>query len=111
MMVEVPNVVTEDGLRGLLAQGYCIEVICEKGAERRNNTWYGVWIVRAGAPDRRNDKMLVTSRNLLKFRDFRTISGLVSFLADMGCKTASIPLEQGRCEPHHLTTHTHEARR
>lgn len=110
-MVGEPNVVTEDGLRGLFAQGYFLEVVCKKGAERRNNSWSGVWVVRAAAPDRRDDKMLVTSRNLLKFRDFKTISGLVSFLADMGCRTASIPLEQDRCEAHHLTAQTPEARR
>lgn len=27
-MDETPNVVTEDGLRGLLTEGYVIEVVC-----------------------------------------------------------------------------------
>jgi hypothetical protein len=40
----------------------------------------------------------VTSRSLLKQREFKTIVGLVSFLADMGCRTASIPLEKGAPE-------------
>ncbi len=32
MIEEAPNVVTEDGLRGLLAEGYLIEVVCKEGA-------------------------------------------------------------------------------
>lgn len=99
-MDETPNVVTEDGLRGLLTEGYVIEVVCKEGAEKRHNSWYGGWVIRAVAPDGRPDKMLVTSRSLLKLRDFKTIVGLVSFLADMGCTTASIPLVEGARERH-----------
>jgi hypothetical protein len=99
-MDETPNVVTEDGLRGLLTEGYVIEVVCKEGAEKRHNSWYGAWVIRAVAPDGRHDKMLVTSRSLLKLRDFKTIVGLVSFLADMGCTTASIPLAEGARERH-----------
>jgi len=100
MIEEAPNVVTEDGLRGLLAEGYLIEVVCKEAAEKRHNSWYGTWVIRAVAPHDGSDKMLVTSRSLLKLRDFKTIVGLVSFLADMGCKTASIPLEEGGRERH-----------
>ncbi|MBW7862621.1 MAG: hypothetical protein H3C33_16175 [Rhodocyclaceae bacterium] len=100
MIEEAPNVVTEDGLRGLLAQGYLIEVVCKEAAEKRHNSWYGVWVIRAVAPDGRDDKMLVTSRSVLKLRDFKTIVGLVSFLADMGCASASIPLLEGGRERH-----------
>jgi len=95
MIEEAPNVVTEDGLRGLLADGYLVEVVCKEEAEKRHNSWYGTWVVRAVHEDGRDDKMLVTSRSYLKIREFKTIVGLVSFLADMGCKTASIPLEEG----------------
>lgn len=99
-MIEGPNVVTEDGLRGLIADGYLIEVVCNEAAEKRGNSWYGAWVIRAVAPDGTSDKMLVTSRTLLKLRYFRTIVDLVSFLADMGCGTAAIPLEQGGRETH-----------
>ena len=95
-----PNVVTEDVLRGLLAEGYEIEVICKDGAEKRHNSWYGTWVIRAVTSDGGCDKTVVTSRSLFKQREFKTIVGLVSFLADMGCKTASIPLEQGARERH-----------
>ena len=100
IMDDTPNVVTEDGLRGLLAQGYLLEVVCKQTAEKRHNSWYGVWLIRAVSPDGLDLKMLVTSRSLLKFRDFSTIVGLVSFLADMGCTTANIPLKAGGRERH-----------
>lgn len=100
MIEEAPNVVTEDGLRGLLREGYLLEVVCKETAEKRHNSWYGIWVVRALSEDGRDDKMLVTSRSYLKIREFRTIVGLVSFLADMGCTTASIPLEEGGRERH-----------
>ena len=45
MIEEAPNVVTEDGLRGLLADGYLIEVVCKEGAEKRHNSWYGAWVI------------------------------------------------------------------
>jgi hypothetical protein len=38
--------------------------------------------------------------SLFKQREFKMVVGLVSFLADMGCKTACIPLEQGATERH-----------
>ena len=100
MMEEAPNVVTEDGMRGLLADRYLLEVVCKEAGEKRHNTWYGAWVVRAVAEDGRSDKMLVTSRSYLKVREFKTIVGLVSFLADMGCKSVSIPLEEGGRERH-----------
>ncbi|MEI4234691.1 hypothetical protein [Roseovarius sp. D22-M7] len=97
---EAPNVVTEDGLRGLLADGYLLEVVCKEGAGKRHNSWYGSWVIRAVSADGRDDKMLVTSRSVLKLRYFKTVVGLVSFLADMGCTTASIPLSEGGREHH-----------
>ena len=110
-MIEVaPNVVTEDGLRGLLAENYLIEVVCKDGAEKRHNSWCGTWVIRAVAEDGRDDKMLVTSRSYLKVREFKTIVGLVSFLADMGCTTASIPLVEGARERHAAPGRTPEPR-
>jgi stalled ribosome rescue protein Dom34 len=110
MIEEAPNVVTEDGLRGLLAEGYLIEVVCKEAAEKRQNAWYGNWVIRAVAEDGRNEKMLVTSRSVLKLRDFKTIVGLISFLSNMGCKTASIPLEAGGRERHAAPGRTDEPR-
>jgi hypothetical protein len=44
--------------------------------------------------------MLVTSRCVHKLRDFKSIVSLVSFLADMNCTKASIPLVEGARERH-----------
>ena len=90
--------VTEDGLRDLLSSGYLIEVICNQTAEKRHNSWYGSWVVHAVTVDGQDAKMLVTSRSVFKLREFKTIVGLVSFLADMGCLSANIPLTTGRRE-------------
>lgn len=95
MLEEAPNVITEEGLRGLLGQGYRAEVVCKEGGEKRHNSWYGSWIIRAVSADGRDEKLLVTSRSFLKVREFKTIVGLVSFLYDLGCTVVSIPLEQG----------------
>ncbi len=94
------NVVTEDGLRDLLSDGYLIEVICNQTAEKRHNSWYGAWIVHAVTKDGQDAKMLVTSRSVFKLREFKTIVGLVSFLAEMGRLSANIPLIPGRRERH-----------
>jgi len=102
-MEEAPNVVTEDSLRTLLADGYLIEVVCKEAAEKRHNSWYGTWVIRAVSEGLRPAKMLITSRSVFKHREFKTIVGLVSFLADMGCATASIPLEVGGRERHAAT--------
>ena len=90
-----PNVVTEDSLRDLLSNGYLIEVICNQTAEKRHNSWYGSWVMHAVTKDGQDAKMLVTSRSVFKLREFRTIVGLVSFLAEMGCLSANIPLLPG----------------
>jgi hypothetical protein len=95
-----PNVVTEETLRRLLAEGYVLEVTCRDGAQKRHNSWYGSWVIKAMLPDSSSPKALVTSRSLFKPREFKTIVGLVSFLADIGCRTACIPLEQGATERH-----------
>lgn len=100
MIEETPNVVTEDGMRGLLSKGYFMEVVCKEAGERRHNTWYGVWVARAVSADGRDEKLLVTSRSVLKVREFKTIVGMVSFLAEMGCDAARIPLKEGGRERH-----------
>ncbi|MCC5966789.1 MAG: hypothetical protein EA407_02500 [Rhodobacteraceae bacterium] len=100
MIEETPNVVTEDGLRSLLGKGYFIEVVCRQAGEKRHNTWHGIWVVRAVSADGGDEKLLVTSRSVLKVREFKTIVGLVSFLAEMGSDAARIPLKEGGRERH-----------
>lgn len=102
MLEEAPNVVTEEGVRQLLAQGYSAEVVCRTAAEKRLNAWYGSWYVRAIGPDGGNEKTVVTSRSYIKAREFKTVAGLVSFLYDLGIRTVQIPLEQGGRATHVL---------
>ena len=75
-------------------------MVCKEGAEKRHNSWYGSLVVHAVTEDGRDAKMLVTSRSVFKLREFKTIVGLVSFLADMGSLSANIPLIAGRRERH-----------
>ena len=83
----------------------------KEGAEKRHNSWYGTWVIRAVAPDGGDDKMLVTSRSVLKLRDFKTIVGLVSFLADMGCTDRQHPARsEGARERHAAPGRTPETR-
>lgn len=102
MLEEAPNVVTEEGLRQLLASGYSAEVVCRTTAEKRINAWYGSWYVRAIGPDGGDEKIVVTSRSYIKAREFKTIAGLVSFLYDIGMRTVQIPLEHGGRAVHTL---------
>lgn len=102
MLEEAPNVVTEDGLRRLLAAGYSAEVVCKETGAKRHNTWTGTWVVRAIGPDGNDEKLLVTSRAYFKVREFKTVVGLVSFLSDMGFRTAHVPLEAGGRQQHQL---------
>lgn len=104
MTEEAPNVVTEDGLRKLLALGYRAEVVCKETGGKRHNTWTGNWIIRAVGPDNGAEKLLVTSRAYFKVREFKTVVGLVSFLSDMGFTTAHVPLEAGGRVQHQLPT-------
>ena len=102
MLEDAPNVVTEDGLRQLLAQGYLAEVVCRTAAEKRLNAWYGSWYVRAIGPAGGDEKIVVTSRNYIRAREFKTVAGLVSFLSDIGMRTAHIPLDEGGRSLHQL---------
>lgn len=92
---DAPNVVSEDGLRMLVGQGYRLEVVCRATPERRHNAWYSKWIIRAVAADRSEEKLLVTSRSALKVREFKTLTGLVSFLQEFGFPVLSVPMEDG----------------
>ncbi len=92
---EAPNVVTEQGLRENLRSGYSLDVVAEEDAAKRHNVWYGLWTVRSVSPDGADDKLLVVSGNAIRTRTFKTLTGLVSFLADIGCRNVSIGLCEG----------------
>jgi len=82
--IEAPNVVTEARFRELVETGYSAEILCQESAHKKGPSYYGVWIMRA-VSDAGVEKLLVTARtrtthNDIKIREFKTITGVVSFL-------------------------------
>lgn len=95
---EAPNVVSEEGCKQLLAEGWRMETICLASAEKRHANYYGQWGIRFSSPDGRFERQLVTSRRVMEMRTFKTINGLVSFLQDAGVEAPHIPMQKGmRC--------------
>lgn len=103
---EAPNVVTEPRFRDLVESGYQAEVVCQSDAHKKGPSWHGVWIIRA-VSDEGMEKLLVTartrtSRNDIKIREFKTVTGVISFLRGIGFTHADIPLEEGQRTTHRL---------
>lgn len=105
--IEAPNVVTEARFRELVESGYSAEILCQESAHKKGPSYYGVWIMRAVSDDG-VEKLLVTARtrttyNDIKIREFKTITGVVSFLIGIGFSHADVPLEEGQRTAHKLT--------
>ena len=97
---EAPNVVTEAGFRELIESGYHVEVVCKEDAYRKNSVWHGLWILRA-VNDDGVEKQLVTARarrggDYIQIRKFKTVTGLVSFLIDLGFSVIAFPVYEGQ---------------
>src|SRR6056297_842221 len=104
--IEAPNVVTEARFRELVESGYSAEILCQETAHKKGPSYYGVWIMRAVSDDG-VEKLLVTARtrtthNDIKIREFKTITGVVSFLVGIGFSHADVPLEEGQRTTHKL---------
>ena len=105
---EAPNVVTEPRFRDLVANGYRVEVVCKEDAFKKGPNWHGVWIMRAVSDDG-IEKLLVTartrtSRNDIKIREIKTVTGVISFLQGIGFSHADVPLEEGKRTVHKLSS-------
>ena len=106
--VEAPNVVTEARFRELVESGYSAEILCQESAHKKGPSYYGIWIMRAVSEDG-VEKLLVTARtrtthNDIKIREFKTITGVVSFLVGIGFSHADVPLEEGQRTTHKLAS-------
>ena len=104
--IEAPNVVTEARFRELVESGYSAEILCQESAHKKGPSYYGVWIMRA-VSDEGIEKLLVTARtrttyNDIKIREFKTITGVVSFLIGIGFSHADVPLEESQRTSHKL---------
>lgn len=97
---EAPNVVTEAGFKELIESGYHVEVVCKGDAVRKNSVWHGLWVLRA-VSDEGVEKQLVTARarsegDHIQIRTFKTVTGLVSFLIDLGFSVIAFPVHEGQ---------------
>ena len=102
LMQDAPNVVSEEGLRALLAEGHSADVVCRATPKRTSAQWSGVWTVHCVSPDSETRRLLVTARNNMAAREFKTINGLSSFLAGLGVSIISIPMVEGKTASHKM---------
>ena len=100
LMQDAPNVVSEEGLRALLAEGHSADVVCRVTPKRTSAQWSGVWTVHCVSPDGETRRLLVTARNNMAAREFKTINGLSSFLAGLDVSIISIPMVEGKVASH-----------
>nr|WP_316247474.1 hypothetical protein [Roseobacter litoralis] len=91
--------ISEDPLHSVLIDDYESEVDCKNGIEKRHNSWYGARTIRAVTLYSICDKTLVTKEPVQAAR-VQDDLWPVSFLDEIGCKTANIPLEHGARERH-----------
>ncbi|MBB3988517.1 hypothetical protein GGQ68_004874 [Sagittula marina] len=99
---------TEQGLRALAEEGHTVEVLCKADPERKGPSWYGLWIMRTVGNDGQ-EKILVTARtrvtqNAIRVREFKTATGVISFLVGIGFAQASIPMKIGETTSHRLVS-------
>lgn len=107
------NLTTEKGMRALVAQGQSVEVLCHSEPIRKGPSWYGLWTMRARASDGQ-EKRLITARtrlteNAIRIREFKTATGVISFLTDLGFAEIRIPMKPGSTTTH-ASDNTHNVR-
>jgi hypothetical protein len=112
--IEAPNVVTEARFRELVESGYSAEILCQESAHKKGPSYYGVWVMRAVSGDG-VEKLLVTARtrtsfNDIKIREFKTVSGVVSFFLLLGFAHVDVPLVAGTSRMHRLDASDKDAR-
>lgn len=92
---EAPNVVTEYMFKELVQKGATVELVARRPAYRKAGVWYGLWIVRAVDPVRGTEQILVSARDNIRFREFKTANGLISFFESLGFTSVAIPFVDG----------------
>lgn len=103
-----PNVTTEQGLRALAEEGHTVEVLCKADPERKGPSWHGLWLIKTLGADGQ-EKILVTARtrltqNAIKVREFKTATGVISFLVGVGFSHANLPMKNGEKTSHRLVS-------
>lgn len=100
LMQEAPNVVSDEGLRLLFAEGHSVDVVCRAEPQRVRERWTGLWTVHCTSPDKNETRLLVTIRNNMAPREFKTINGLFSYLHGLGITKISVPMEPAETTSH-----------
>ena len=99
---ELPNVVTEQQIEILLAEGYILWVACLETAYRKQQ-WVGEWGFFLLSADGQRKKIIVTTRVSSTggpdLRTQKTIGGVVSFLQKFGYTAATIPFRKDEAFP------------
>ena len=91
-MRDLTPVILQAGLREALSEGGTLEAECVEEASKQGNIWQGSWRIHLCLRDQR--ALLVLSRNLDP-REFKTITGLISFGHELGFSVVPVPLRQG----------------
>ena len=99
--IEAPNVVSESVLKHLIVEeGHSMEVVCQSPPELVHGQWRGSWFVKAIDPDTGTEKLLipfrVTPSQGIKIREFKTATGLISFIVQIGFEVAALPMVDGQ---------------
>jgi hypothetical protein len=92
-MRNLTPVILQAGLKEALSEGGVIEALCLEDAVKVSNVWQGTWRIQLRIGDQ--TALLVISRGL-EPRDFKTVTGLISFAVEMGLSVVSVPLLKGQ---------------
>ena len=92
-MRNLTPVILQAGLKEALNEGGIVEALCVEDAQKVGNIWQGHWRIYLRVGDQ--TALLVISRGL-EPREFRTITGLISFGVELGLTTVPVPLHAGK---------------
>lgn len=91
-MRNLTPVILQAGLKEALTEGGIVEAHCVEDAKKVGNIWQGNWRIYLRLGDQ--TALLVIARGL-EPREFKTITGLVSFGVELGLTTVPVPLRGG----------------
>ena len=100
-MRNLTPVILQAGLKEALTEGGIVEALCVEDAKKVLNVWQGTWRIQLRLGDQ--TALLVISRGL-EPREFKTVTGLISFAVELGLTTVPVPLKKGE-----KATWTHDA--
>jgi hypothetical protein len=89
----VHDAIRESEIRGFVDRGATIVVVAADEPRRVTSGLAGRWEVHAET--RGDRRFLVTSRDPSRPRGFKTVSGLISFLNELGFEQVSVPMRKG----------------